>query len=302
MYLGIDGQSSLIYEGSGGVLFPVFPTPSVTQAKLIESKEDWSKLPTGILQSPFECVFREDTFDAVTRTRRGRLYFSSEPGQPSLQSVAPNPYENSKSCDVGVNGLFRKSLFSYMACTSLLSKRNQGKGLTLVLGTVQASSAWRIIQTEIQANECVMVTLKALTAFGIVPEINKNEIKAESSLLPITQAMNRVLDSAFRETPISVIDHCRNAMAVILSRWLVQEGHDESVLAADLGKIRKLVTGKPYELQCSAHLADVIARLHSRGKANEQHTRDLRVPVEEDAELALQALGFVIRDIGWALA
>jgi hypothetical protein len=301
MYLGIDAQSSLIYEGSGGALLPVFPTPSVTQAKLIESEQDWSKLPTGMWHSPFEWVFREDTFDAVTRTRRGRLYFSAGNEQPSQQWVAPNPYDNPKARDVGADGGFRKSLYYYMACTELLSKGNQGKGATLVLGTSQASSAWRIIQTEMQANRCVMVTLKALTAFGIVPEINTTKIR-EVFLPSITQAMNRVLDSAFRETPISVIDHCRNAMTVILSRWLVQEGHDdESVFALDLGKIINRVVAKDTEKKCTTNLADVIRILHGRGKSNEQYARGSRIPLEEDAEVALQALGFVIRDIGWAL-
>lgn len=36
MYLGIDNQSGMIYEGLGGPDLPVVPTPNVTQAKLIE--------------------------------------------------------------------------------------------------------------------------------------------------------------------------------------------------------------------------------------------------------------------------
>jgi hypothetical protein len=35
-------------------------------------------------------------------------------------------------------------------------------------------------------------------------------------------------------------------------------------------------------------------------KGNEAHTKGLRDPVDEDAELALHAVGFVLRDIGWA--
>ncbi|MBU3996233.1 MAG: hypothetical protein KKI03_01645 [Gammaproteobacteria bacterium] len=58
---------------------------------------------------------------------------------------------------------------------------------------------------------------------------------------------------------------------------------------------------EPYAISCASWLAQVVARLHVRGKGNEQHARSLRIPVEEDAELAIQALGFVIRDIDWAL-
>lgn len=301
MYLGIDNQSGLIYEGLGGPELPVVPTPNVTQAKLIESDQDWNSLPSGIFQSPMAWVFREDSFDAVTRTRRGRLYFSPDgQGQPSAQRANAHPYDDPMRRAVGQDGRIVKSLFCYMACTPLLSKANQGLGATLSLGSPRAASAWRIIQTEVLANGCVMVTLKALTAFGIVPEIDTAKIDHEFKQ-SVTQAMNRVLDSAFRETPISVIDHCRNAMTVLLSRWLVQQGHDRSILADDLGKIANVLAKEPYAISCASWLAQVVARLHVRGKGNEQHARSLRIPVEDDAEAAIQALGFVIRDIDWAL-
>lgn len=171
MYLGIDNQSGLIYEGLGGPELPVVPTPNVTQAKLIESDQDWNSLPIGIFQSPMAWVFREDSFDAVTRTRRGRLYFSPDgQGQPSTQRVNAHPYDDPMRRAVGQDGRIVKYLFCYTACTPLLSKANQGLGATLSLGSPRAASAWRIIQAEVLANGCVMVTLKALTAFGIVPE------------------------------------------------------------------------------------------------------------------------------------
>jgi len=116
----------------------------------------------------------------------------------------------------------------------------------------------------------------------------------------ISQTVERALDAAFRETPISVIDQCRNAMAVLLSRWLVAEGHERSILGDDLGKIATIIGRPPYEKCTVSNLAQVVARLHSRGKTNEAHTRGLRDPVDEDAELALHALGFTLRDIGWA--
>lgn len=302
MYLGIDNQSGLVYEGLGGPELPVVPTPNVTQAKLIESDQDWNCLPNGIFQSPMAWVFREDSFDAVTRTRRGRLYFS--PGgqaQPSTQRVSAHPYDDPMRRAVGQDGRQVKSLYFYTACTPLLLKANQGMGLTLAFGSTLAASAWRIIQSEVLANGCVMVTLKALTAFGILPEIDPSKINHEFKQ-SVLQAMNRVLDSAFRETPISVIDHCRNAMTVILSRWLVQHGHDRAVLVDDLGRVGSSVAKTPYEKTCASSLAHVIAKLHSRGKGNEQHARSLRIPVEEDAEVAIQALGFIIRDLDWALA
>ena len=132
MYLGIDNQSGLIYEGLGDPELPVVPTPNVTQAKLIESDQDWNSLPIGIFQSPTAWVFREDSFDAVTRTRRGRLYFSPDgQGQPSTQRVNAHPYDDPMRHAVGQDGRIVKYLFRYTACTPLLSKANQGLGATL---------------------------------------------------------------------------------------------------------------------------------------------------------------------------
>jgi hypothetical protein len=301
MYIGIEQQSGLIYEGTGAPELLIVPTPNVTQATLIESEDDWDKLPRALTYEPTAWVFREDSFDAVTRTRRGRLYVSPAGySQPASNRVVPHPYDDPMGRSVGQGGRTVKTLYVYVACIELLSKLNQGMGATLVLGSDRAASAWRIVQTEMLANGCVMVTLKALTAFGIVPEIDFSKVSSEFKV-PVTQAMSRVLESAFRESPISVIDHCRNAITVLLSRWLVQQGHDRSILGKDLGDVAKIVGAQPYEKTCVGNLAQVVARLHVRGKGNEQHVRNLRIPVEEDADTAIHVLGFVLREIEWAL-
>ncbi len=301
MHLGIDNQAGLVYEGLGGPELPVVPTPNITQAKLIEKEEDWQRLPTGFFQSPMAWVFREDSFDAVTRTRRGRLYASQiGQGQPSSQRVSPHPYEDPFGRQVGAGGRQVKTLFTYVACTELIVRPDRGLGCTIALGTPQAASTWRIIQTEVLANGCVLITMKALSAFGMVPEIDLSKIDPEFKTA-VTQAMDRVLDSAFRETPISVIDHCRNAMTVLISRWLVQhEKHDRTIMGADLGPIATLLLKPPYEMGCLANLASLVARLHSRGKGNEQHRLGVGAPCDEDAQLAIEALGFTLREIQWA--
>ena len=58
---------------------PALPIPTVTQARLIECAEDWTKLPSASPDLWTSWIFREDTFDPATRTRRGRLY---EPAMP----------------------------------------------------------------------------------------------------------------------------------------------------------------------------------------------------------------------------
>jgi hypothetical protein len=198
MYLGIDQQSGLVYEGIEGPVLPVVPRPTVTQAKLIKREEGWNDLPTGIAHSPMSWVFREDTFDPVTRTRRGRLY-EAESTQPAAYRVLPDPYEDPFGRSVGAGGRTSRTLYAYKACASLLQEPQRGMGLKLALGTRGAASAWRIIQTEVVVSGCVMVTLKSLSAFGILPAMDLTKVPEEFKQ-PISQAIERVLDAAFRET------------------------------------------------------------------------------------------------------
>jgi hypothetical protein len=300
MYLGIDQHTGLVYEGYGAPEIPSIPTPHIAQAKLIERDDDWAGLPRGFAGTPMAWLFREDSFDPVTRTRRGRLY-EAQPGQgqPNQQRVGPHPYEDPMMRAVGREGRVAKTMYTYTACNPLLNMPNQGQGLTLALGSDRASSAWRIIQTEVSASGCVLVTLKALSAFAILPEIDYGQI-AGVHQAAVRGAVQRVLDSAFRESPTSVVDHCRAALTVLLSRWLVQNGHDERTLGLDLGDLAKKFEGPPHEMGCPSRVAQVVARLHSRGKPNEQHAKGYRPPIEGDDEFALQAVSLVLRDFGWA--
>jgi hypothetical protein len=297
MYLGIETQTGLIYAGSNpGLLMPAVPIPIVTQARLIKVPEDWGRVPTG----PVSWVFREDTFDPVTRTRRGRLYETDTAfAQPWNHRVVPHPYEDPFGRQEGAGGRTSKPLLVYKTCRSLLAEKRLGLGLTLALGDATAVSAWRIIQAEIDATGCLMVSLKSLSAFGILPHLDTAKVPSDLQKVA-DQAFERVLNSAFREAPISVIDHCRNAMTVFLSAWLVGQNHNRSILAADLGKVADMVGGPPYDRLVISWAARIIARLHSRGKDNEMRSKGLRAPVDEDAEFALEALGFVLRELEWA--
>jgi hypothetical protein len=187
---------------------------------------------------------------------------------------------------------------TFTACNPLLLLPFQGQGMTLALGTSRAASGWRILQTETLANACVMVTLKSLSAFGILPAVDYAKID-EAFRPAVREAIERVVNSAFRESSISVVDHCRAALTVLLSRWLVQNGHEDAkTLETDLGEVARKTEGRA--MDCVAKAAQIVARLHVRGKPNEQHAKGLRSPIEKDAEFALHAVGLTIRDFGWS--
>lgn len=111
----------------------------------------------------------------------------------------------------------------------------------------------------------VMVTLKALSACGIFPELDAE--KVEERFRPaVAQALARALDSAFKDSPGSVVDNCRDAMPVILSSWLAQNGSAEAVIEKELAKVAAAIKTAPYEKICAGDLGKVCAKLHSRNK------------------------------------
>lgn len=296
MFLGIDDNAGLVYESAGSTPDrPVYPAPSVSQAQLIKKPEDWDTLAASLRGNPFTWLFREDSFDAVTRTRRGRLYQSMQGASyPQDVKVRPNLSEYPGGV-ASSDGRTTRALFVYAACTNLLGYPNSGTGLKLALGNAKSFSPWRIVQVEVTIYEDVMLTLKALTAFGVVPEVDFEQVRPEFRQ-DVSHALDRAINSAFRETAESVVDQCRNALVVVLSRWLVQQGAVSKTLAMDLGALAKAMEAAGRD--CTSAVAKVIAKLHSRGKMNEANS--LRPVSEDDAELAIQALGFALREVGWA--
>ena len=300
MHLGICNNTGLVYEGMGASDIPSMPTPSVTQAKLIATEGDWQDLPRGLMVDPLRWLFREDSFDPVTRTRRGRLY-EPQPGQgqPNQLRVGPHPYEDPMMRQVGAGGRVAKTLFTFTACHPLLTMPNQGQGMTLALGDAKAASPWRIIQTESLANGSVMISLKSLSAFAIIPAVDYAQVAPEHRHA-VAEAIERVLNSAFRETPTSVVDHCRSALTVLLSRWLIQSGREkDDALVLDLGPLAKSMA--IHEMTCVANSAQIVARLHARGKPNEQQARGLRPPEGGDDVFALESVGLVLRELNWVV-
>lgn len=298
MYIGFESNSGNWYEGANAPQFVITPRPLISQAKRIDCPADWNNLPRGIDQTPFEWVFREDAFDPVTRIRRGRLYepFLPQPKRDWPVNAHPDDFDDKVKA---ANNRLSKTLFTYLPCQSFLTLGQTTLGATLILGQDSSVSAWRVIQVEKVVGNDVMVTLKALTAFGVIPMLDETQLSGQE-LQSVERALERVVDSAFRESPISVVDHCRNAATVILSRWLVKEGATEKILTKDLGDVAMMVAREPYKKFAAHNAAEVIRLFHPRGKANEQETKGLRIPEEEDAELAIHSLGFILREIGWA--
>ena len=247
-------------------------------------------LPVEIsgIQNLQELLFREDYFDAATRVRCGRLYIkTSDSWVP--ENVFPRPYQ-----DFCINA-------RYKAYESVLKV-----GATAVLGHSGGQSYWTVVLSE-RAVDAHYLTLKSKTYFGVLPEVNRSTIP-EANRQDILLALDAVVEAAPIQAPQPVIDACRNAACHMISaqfpgsnpggkkdlghvvKWLIKAGQIESCAHA--------ASAIPCLLDvASGHL---INRLHSRAKANAAAQHGTRPVSRQDANLAVDAIAFLLQDFGWA--
>ena len=89
MLIAIDNNDQLVYQGhSHGYGYGLWPQPVLSLATLVVTESDIARLPLNSHLHSADMVFREDSFDAVTRIRRGRLY-KVLPSRPSTWNVSP---------------------------------------------------------------------------------------------------------------------------------------------------------------------------------------------------------------------
>lgn len=299
MHLGYETNTGHVYEGAGAPEFAVVPPPLLTQARLIKLPEDIDRLPPDLHRAVLgNWLFREHSFDPVTRIRRGLLFEPYPDAQPTNCLTRGHPLNAYVMPRHGES--MSKSLYRFWPCQTLINTPGSGHGHKLALGNASSWSMWRIVQVERLISDDVLVTLKALSSFGVLPDLQIESIN-EQHRASVQHAIERVLNSASRETAISVIDQCRNAAVVLLGRWMAIQLGEENTIGPDLGKLITRIRVAPFQRIATAAAAEMINLLHPRGKANEQEPKRLRLAQDEDAEAAVHAIGFILRELGWAV-
>ncbi len=318
MFLGIEERSALIFEGThkweGRGLWPVpVITPAAIRAVALgETKEGLPENNVPLLANTM-FLFREDSFDPVTRIRRGRFY-----KKDALQDweVSPHPALNLQALNIfgpaverykqmlnAATGMLRiGNLVTFQSFRiSDMERETQIRHLAVELGTRQSPTFWRILDVETISTNEELVTLKARGSFGTLPEIDSDKIRDVSDRLKVLETTEKLVDMTNRAGPESVVDLARNAASAILLAALRQHGKD--VVAKDLGdaitEFEKHPDLKTFGIVSSA--ARILARLHPRSKPSEQERREnLPVIREQDADLAVLCVGTILRDLGWA--
>jgi len=295
LYIGISEQNrSLVYEGDGTHGHALWPSPTLSIASVLRSPDDIGRLPQSSFPGDAQFVFREDSFDSVTRIRRGRMY--KTPGtQPQDWNVQPHPAYQEEQAARNNGGWLRKRVNGFQAWPAM---RELGGplGTTLIaLGTKDAYTLWRVVDVERIFTGEDLMTLRARNALGVLPELNPAAIP-EDGKAKLAEVIGRLNNAAYRAGPEDVIEAARAAAQWILGVYLADREHKPELRLKDIGQLPQLLE----DMQVLKSLAQILARLHSRTKLNEQERYDTRPVLEGDAEYALAAVGMLLRELDWA--
>jgi hypothetical protein len=279
--IGIDQVLGEVYESFGNYWRIKLPPPMITGATLDPT------LPFEFGANPqITYIFREDDFDFTARIRRGRFYVPAPGQRPSPQLVLPRLAGDT------IEGRFEKSLFVYDEYHLSPSAR---RPKLVALGS--SESLWQVAlpPERISTGELLFV-LKARHNFGLLPEIDPTRLP-ENGRGQVGETLEALTDAAHRAPPGLIIESARAAAQSCLGTWAAWKFEDSLLRQLDLGPlIKKIGEAK----RGATRAAEVIRILHPRVKPNEQEKYQSRPPMEDDAELAVRAVAFIIRELGWA--
>lgn len=292
-WIGVS-DGGLIYGGDGSYGHAIWPEPSLALATIILKEDDRLGIPVTTNLHVAKLVFREDSFDPVTRVRRGRLY--ENPGsQPQSWRVEPHPAAIMEVRQVGPQSSLAKSIHGYRAWPAYIHLRDHQSTCLVVLGTQEAATTWRIVSIERTVSGEDLVTLRAQGALGLLPELALDRIPTDAREKAV-QVIELLATAAYRAGPESVIDRARDAACWLIASWIAARDGDPNLRKLDLGEAARRLQDK----SLIQNAASALQRLHSRAKPNEQERYQVRPIAEEDAEFALAAVGLIIRELKWA--
>ncbi|EQD36681.1 hypothetical protein B1A_07836 [mine drainage metagenome] len=275
------------YEGDSQDLRAIHPTPVVSRATC-------NFLDSG----GGEPIFREDSFDPVTRIRRGRMYVGGRRGQtwypgrvdhgfynPSEFRRPPNPW----TPDLSYDAWSRAASFQELM------------GKVIQLGENDFETHWRIVGVERIAIGHTLLTLRATSLQGTIPDLASAIIDITGKPIDAkvaSDALDALVDAFHRQLATPTVDVARETAKVLLTAWIGKMARGK-----DLGDVIKAI---PEDKALACWAASIINRMHPRGKSSERESHaskgvELRLVTDEDAEASVHLVGLILREIGWAI-
>lgn len=296
--IGIREDNKLVYEGHSGYGYGLWPPPILSPATFISYPDENFDLPKRSDQFSIQYLFREEGFDAVSRTRRGRFYRRDDQ-QPNPWVVQPHPILIQERRYDGLNEL-KKMLYTYSAFQffSIVSRSEINEKLVF-LGHDDAYSICSIINVETIASNEDLVTLKSRPMFGVLPSLIESDIP-KNRRTAVINSLNLFSNEVHKASPISIIDRARDSAAVLLGAYVEKENLGRFDL--DLNDLIKKIRNSDREKRkrIVENAADIVRLFHSRAKPSEMERRNSRPITEQDAELAINSVGTILCELGWA--
>ncbi len=269
LWIGIDRDFGLVYEGIRGHGRPVVPTPVTAPAALVSEGDFSPQLPPSYALKQAQMLFREDSFDAVTRARRGRLYYA-DAARPQTWAV---PHHS------GLNDM-RSELVG------------RGRPL-LVIGSDASYTIWTIASIEGTSVGEFLLTLRGRQTFGVLPELDMAAIPA-ACRKAVTEAVSKLGDEIFRAGPGSIVDRARDAASAVLSGYLQNLGvvGPGKELAELIDNLKSLEGAQRKRVASAA--ADIVRLFHSREKPSVRERLPVEPVKEQEAELSAMCLASLL--------
>ena len=291
-------RRGIVYEGNRHQLWTLYPTPLISRAvcAFIEGQN---------------LVFREDSFDPMTRIRRGRFYrlCGERSGKWKASSVSNGLYGSL----VGISSDIFDEDYSFEL--ALIQKDKVIRKEIVRIGEGNAMTAWHVVGVEQNIFGQQVYTLRAQSLLGVLPELSDVPLDRENGPVEqdkITQvrvSLNQLTDIYHRFQPVPTVDAARETTRVILAVWAGSKSDSK-----DLKDITRLIPEFegydetkliPENVSVLSSAAHIVNRLHSRTKTAEQEKQakkgiTLREPTEDDAQTSVHLVGMLLREIGWA--
>jgi hypothetical protein len=177
-------------------------------------------------------------------------------------------------------------------CERLLDLRERDYP-KVYLGDNTHSTRWTIVAIEGSTGGGPILTLRVDSYVGLLPEIDPAKIPTDVRA-ELVKRLDMVVDSVKRVDPGATIDCCRHALAVIFGHF----GGDRTL---DLVQgIEAYMKREKASEEVRTWAGRIVARLHSRTKPNEAQRREIRALDDSDAQLAIECLAAVLKDVKWA--
>lgn len=291
--LGICKQTGRVYEGSSGSGIPVEGRLNLFPIAFHELSVD---APTRSIDGFPPLLFREDSFDPITKIRRGRVVTLSNETQPKAWHVHDTTRKDLKLVAWANGAAQETELITYQR-SPLNDLRGLSKFPNVIIGEAPHHSIWSLLAIEKQYDGALLLTLKAVRSLGVVRDVDFHKYSS-----PARKELKRALEqgevSANKLSPKDTVDRCRDALSIVF-------GDLADNLTLDLGpgikkylERNKVKDPKHDGQDLISRNADIVRVLHSRGKPNESHKHSTRPIDEEDANLALNCLWFVLTELG----